>query len=317
MRSREIKLFDLHADTVSRLMAEGGNLRKNHCHLDIEKLSGYKKTAQFYALWGDCPPDKYAKSDCRRLLDALYGTAVSLFAAERARICRCDSSEGLEVALNAGKHAAFLSIEGAELLGGSDYLQVMYDRGVRMLTLTWNYDNDFAGCSASGSNLGLTAEGRRLVRDASALGVLVDLSHASEKTFFDVCDQTDVLLLASHSNAYAVCPHSRNLTDMQITEIIRRGGLCGINLYAEFLKTGGNCGIEDIISHIEHILSLGGEKILSLGCDFDGCERLPDGVANAGGLWRLYDAMLKRGICAKTANRIFYCNAAEYIKKYL
>ena len=123
----------------------------------------------------------------------------------------------------------------------------------------------------------------------------IDVSHLSEKGFWDVCEHSNKPFIASHSNAKAICKNKRNLSDEQIREIIRLGGCIGINFYPVFLTDNTYCGVCDIIKHIEHILSLGGENNLGFGSDFDGIDILPDGISGVEDYEKLINELLKLG----------------------
>ncbi|MCX7615297.1 MAG: dipeptidase, partial [Clostridiales bacterium] len=116
----------------------------------------------------------------------------------------------------------------------------------------------------------------------------------------------------------AVYEHRRNLTNEQLRILIHRGGICGINLYTEFLTSKlEKCSIDTIVRHIDHILSIGGEHILALGCDFDGCDSLPDGIESISDLTKLYDALIKRNYKKSLIDNIFYGNMSRFIEKNL
>ena len=230
----------------------------------------------------------------------------------------CCKPDDLEAAAQAGKAAAFLSIEGAELLPDRpDALDFAYDAGIRLITITWNYRSRY-GCSCViDQDEGLTEEGKQLVRDCAEKRIIVDVSHLSEKGFWDVCETIDGPFAASHSDSRALCRHPRNLTDRQFAEIARRGGLVGVNLYTPFLVRQSDSVIDDAIDHIERFLGLYGEKTVALGCDFDGCDALPAGIDGLGDMYRLADRMLALGYTERAVNGLFYDNAAAFIRRML
>ena len=322
-----MKLFDLHCDTLYECCETGKHLRENDLHVNRAAAQRYDHYAQFFALFcgARAPSEELAKGrDCLLDLPAdmrlehMLQTARREFNANADWLMFCRSAEDFRRAADAGKAAAFLSVEGAELLPDRpDALDFAYDAGIRLITLTWNYRSRF-GCScAVDQGEGLTAAGMQLVRDCAAKGIIVDVSHLSEKGFWDVCETMDGPFVASHSDARALCRHPRNLTDRQFAEIVRRGGLAGINLYTPFLVCQSDLVIDDAIRHIEHFLDLGGEQALALGCDFDGCDRLPAGIGGLGDMYRLADRMLALGYPARTVDALFYDNAAAFIGRML
>ena len=322
-----MKLFDLHCDTLYECCETGKHLRENDLHVSYAAARRYDHYAQFFALFcgARAPSEELAKGrDC--LLDTppderltrMLQTAQREFAANADWLMFCKSAEDLQGAAEAGRAAAFLSIEGAELLPGRpDALDFAYDAGIRMITLTWNYRSRF-GCSCViDQDEGLTEPGKQLVRDCAEKGIIVDVSHLSERGFWDVCEMTDGPFVASHSDSRALCRHPRNLTDRQFAEIARRGGLVGVNLYTSFLVQQGDSTIDDAIRHIEHFLSLYGEKTIALGCDFDGCDTLPAGIDGLDDMYCLADRMLALGYTESTVNGLFYEHAAAFVRRML
>ena len=196
-----------------------------------------------------------------------------------ARAKRAD----IDRAIAAGKIAAFLSIEGGEALAGSlGVLRMLYKVGVRSLTLTWNGRNELGdGVGASGK--GLTAFGRAVVREMNDLGMLVDVSHLSERGFWDAMKVSTQPLIASHANCRALCDHPRNLTDAQIRAVAGQGGVIGVTFVPDFLG-GETPSVDNVLDHIDHMIAVGGEDCVGLGSDFDGTKELPAGLADCTGL---------------------------------
>ena len=188
---------------------------------------------------------------------------------------------------------------------------------MRLVTLTWNYRSRFGCPSAIDQNEGLTDGGRQLVRALDARRMLIDVSHLSDRGFWDVCGLTDRPFVATHSDSRALCRNSRNLTDEQFAEIAQRGGLVGINLYTPFLVRQSDSVLDDAIDHIERFIGMYGEKIVALGCDFDGCDQLPVGIEGLGDMYRLADRMLALGYREETVRGLFYDNAFAFVQKML
>lgn len=147
--------------------------------------------------------------------------------------------------------------------------------------------------------------------------MLIDVSHLSDRGFWNVCELTDRPFVATHSDSRALCRNSRNLTDEQFAEIAQRGGLVGINLYTPFLVRQSDSVLDDAIDHIERFIGMYGEKIVALGCDFDGCDQLPVGIEGLGDMYRLADRMLALGYREETVRGLFYDNAFAFIQKML
>ena len=175
-----------------------------------------------------------------------------------------------------------------------------------MVNLCWNSDNALCGAALGGGG-GLTDNGREFVRAAQGCGVAVDLSHASERAFWDVLEIAEKPVIASHSNAAALSSEfPRNLTDGQFAALVKCGGGAGLNLCADFVGLGRDIGA--CCAHLEHFLALGGEKSVFLGSDFDGIAAVPRGLYGVQDMWRLYEALLARGHSEELVRDIFYGN---------
>ncbi len=289
-----IPYFDAHCDTLSVLHSRGAewSLGANAAQVDIDRLSAYSPAAQVFAIWGGHYEEKLAL--LRRGL------------ARDGRAVLCRTAEEVRKANAAGKVAALLSVEGAEILGCSiERLREARERdGLAMINLCWNSDNALCG-AAMDSGRGLTDAGRAFVRAAQDVGVAVDLSHASERTFWDVLEIAEKPVIASHSNAAALSSEfPRNLTDEQFAALVKCGGGAGLNLCADFIGLGRDIGA--CCAHIEHFLALGGEKSLFLGTDFDGIAAVPRGLYGVQDMWKLYEALLERGHSEELVQDIFY-----------
>lgn len=296
----EMPLFDAHCDTAFRTLEKGEGLYRNSGHTDLRRGGEYKPRVQVYAIF-DEGGDLRAKY--RRQLFHLK----SQLEMNSGIVSLCTSKADILKTISQGRQAAVISVEGAELLGcGEEGLREAYKDGVRAVNITWNHENALSGSNAEGTDRGLTPAGRDFVRRCSKLGVIVDLSHISDPGFWDTLETAEGQIMASHSNSRAVCAHRRNLTDDMFRALMARGGVAGINLYAEFL--GENADIETVVRHIGHFLELGGERNIGIGADFDGCDRLPRGIRGIQDMGRLYEALLNRGVPKNVADDIFFNN---------
>ena len=265
-------IVDGHCDTPMELYLRQEDLQDNTCQVSLSRaqtLAGYVQFYAFCTVW----------LDKRTSFEQHYEAALSYFDRQLDKhagsIVRCRTEADARAAIAGGKCGAFLSIEGAEAIScDPGKLELAYEQGVRMIAPCWNAPNALTGSIVSGG--GLTAQGREFVRRAQKLGILLDVSHISEKAFWDLCDITEKPFVASHSNSRAVCRHVRNLTDEQFKALCQIGGTAGLNLYGAFLKDDGPVTFEDVWRHIEHFLELGGEGHIALGGDLDGCSVLPE-----------------------------------------
>ena len=271
---------DLHCDTLLTLRQEHCGLENAPGHINLKKLQQGGALLQCLAIF---VPDHE---------DAVkYGITESpweFFNSQYALCCRemerfpeairpARSMADIRRNGEAGVISALLTVEdGACVEGKPERLQTMYDLGVRLLTLTWNYVNCFGHPNSPDPalhKLGLTQFGREAVQEMNRLGMVVDVSHLSEGGFWDVAEESKAPFVASHSCARALCDHSRNLTDRQLRALGDAGGVCGVNFYACFLKPEGkHTENEDILRHMAHIADKAGLEAVALGSDFDGID---------------------------------------------
>ena len=185
--------------------------------------------------------------------------------------------------------------------------------GLIMVNLCWNSDNELCGSAMDGGG-GLTEAGRRFVLAAQETGVAIDLSHASERTFWDVMEISRRPVLASHSNSAALCSDfPRNLTDAQFEALVQCGGGAGLNFCPDFL--GLTRDIDACCAHIEHFLALGGEKAVFMGADLDGMDDLPEGITGVESVEKIYEALLRRGHSEDLVRDIFYNNLIDILER--
>ena len=326
-----MRIFDLHCDTVDALAlrdvsatfsdqlgnATTGDLADNSLHLAGNRMRAVSDGwAQCYAVW---VPDDLAGTSLSPL--GFYDRCQHYFAGQMEAhpdvFAQARHAGDVEQALSAGKVAALLTVENATPVTSLDVLDRMAADGVRMITLTWNGANQIAGGAQEPG--GLTSFGKQVVRRMGELGITVDVSHLSDQGLADVLVATDAPLVASHSNARAMCNHPRNLTDSQFRAIAERGGLVGINYYRAFIRemsegeaASPTCEVtfDELSAHIEHFLDLGGEKVLALGSDFDGSE-VPAWLDGCEQVPSLIDRLASR-FGADIAHGIAYDNAASF-----
>lgn len=307
-------VFDAHCDTVQKICDFGGNLVENEYYIDINRLNLYDSYIQIFAAFIDKESDTLPPFErCNQIINQYIYEISDAY----NKIAHCLDFDDIKSALDKGKIASLLSIEGGEALNGKiENLHYFYGRGVRAMTLTWNYTNEIAGGICDEKGGGLTDFGKKVVSEMNNTGMLIDVSHISEQGFWDVIETTQKPIAATHSNAKKICSHPRNLTDEQICAIIKNGGCIGVNLYSEFLG-GGRCTIKDVINHIEHILALGGEDNIGLGCDFDGMSKLPEGIDGVQDIYKLFDEMNRCGYADLLINKIASGNFLNLCEKIL
>lgn len=305
-------LFDGHCDTILRCYLEGGGLRRQTGHLDLERRRGKSRWAQFFATFGS-PEDMPGRSLWEVFLEE-YALFRSEMDANADLVAFCRTGEEARAAFAAGKTAAFLSAEGAELLDcDPDKLRLAHRMGVRIVNITWNHPNALSGTNAEEPDRGLSEQGRAFVKTMGELGMLVDVSHLSDPGFWDVMEVTDRPVVATHSNARAIFPHPRNLTDEQFTAIINTNGVAGLNMYAGFL--GEDPDFDTVVSHLEHFLALGGENNVSMGGDWDGITQMPRGMSGIQDMEKLYEHLLRRNYSESLLEKVFYSNLMRVVNE--
>ena len=290
-----MKLFDLHCDTATKLYYSFTPFSSDDLHLSAPDLSVWEDVTQVFACF--CRP---ALSD-----DAAY---YSFFAMRQHLLDTLEHQQN-------NRLTPILAVEDARLLAGSrERLTRLYDAGVRILTLLWKGETVIGG--AFDTNVGLSAFGKDVLADCLTLGISPDVSHASERAFYDVLEASGSRpLLASHSNARKIRNHPRNLTDAQFSELIRTGGLCGLSLCPEHLAEG-EATSDDLLRHADHYLSLGGEDHIALGTDFDGISATPTDIRRNRDLISLAEKMARIGYSDTLIQKIFWKNAKDFFGKY-
>lgn len=217
--------------------------------------------------------------------------------------------------LKEGEIGAGLTLEGGEAFG-NDFvkLRTLYRLGVLALGLTWNQANLLADGAREPREAGLTLLGKEVVRANHQHGVLTDLSHLSDRGFWDVMELTDGVF-ASHSNARALCDHPRNLTDEQIRALIQNNGRIHVVFHPPFIKKNSDtASIADLMKHIDHICSLGGEKHLGFGSDFDGITDFVENLDDAGKYQHLINELL-RHYSEETVKGFAYQNFLRWVNQ--
>ncbi len=307
-----MKLFDLHCDTLYRAYTEKSTLFNDSFHISFAKSGMISPYIQCLAVW---IPDEYRGEDAVRLFQGCQEKLREQL--DGTELVHCRTRKELD-GLAQGGTGVVLTVEGGAVLNGRlENIAVLREAGVRMMTLTWNGRNELGDGVGVGNAGGLTDFGRQAVRELERQGIVVDVSHASEHLFDDVAEIAEKSFVASHSDAKAVCPHRRNLTDRQFGVIRDRGGLVGLNFCVDFLnKQGTNAKMYDIIRNAEHFLSLGGEKTLAIGGDFDGADIPPD-MTGIETMPRLYEMFLHHNYSESLLEDIFFGNAFRFFQNVM
>ncbi len=312
-----IPVFDLHCDTALELIGREDrperSLRKNDCHIDLDRagnLAGYCQcfacfTTPFMQEWMKISPQTVFEKEIEILHKALEQNADVITQAFTAR--------DVEENLHKGMMSAIFTIEGPAGFGFDPArLEELYKMGFRITSLGWNEKNPLAGSNVTGG--GLTDQGREYIKEAQRLGMIIDVSHISDEAFWDIMDVTQAPIVATHSNSRAICGHSRNLTDDMFLEICKTGGVAGFNQYDAFV--GDAPDLNTACDHFLHFMELDPEgKHIALGGDLDGCDTLPKGFDGVQSYPNLADALLLRGLSEENLYDIYWNNALGVMKR--
>ncbi|MBQ8963269.1 MAG: membrane dipeptidase [Clostridia bacterium] len=209
------------------------------------------------------------------------------------------------------------SCEGGEMFEGSVQRLAEFQKQIklRMVALTWNFENEIGFPAKEGPRPGLKPFGFKLLHAMDRHGILPDVSHLNETGFWDVCDHAALPPIASHSDCRWQCDVPRTLRKEQVKAIVERGGFIGINFYSYFLKEDGAATLDDAVRHIDEMCSLGAEHVLGFGSDFDGIEAWPEGLGDPTGFPVLLDALRKRGYSEQTLADIAGLNLWNLLKR--
>ena len=339
-----MKVVDMHCDTISKIAGEREKdghtlLRENSGHIDLLRMKESGYLLQNFALF----VDKGSCGDPWGKVQELYRIYQSELRANADLIAPALAFQDIAENEAAGKMSSMLTVEEGAVCGGDvGKLRELYEMGVRMLTLTWNYPNElgypnldaaaFQRTAGGGADFeaffytpdgerGLTEKGREFVSVMEELGMIPDVSHLSDAGFYDVLECTRKPFVASHSNARSVCRCARNLSDDMIVKLAERGGVMGMNFCADFLREvpAGSCtpgDLEAVTAHAGYITKLGGIEVLGLGSDFDGIdtnEALPGAESEE----KLWDALKKSGYSEDELDKIFFKNVLRVYRDTL
>lgn len=341
-------IFDGHNDVLSKLAKAGGLAGAKRFlsgldgAIDLPKARGGGFTGGFFAIWVPSPMDADAKMeemvqpaydlplpdqiDAEDALPSALCQAAILFELERLNALRVvRSAADIRACIADSRIAAILHIEGAEAIDTDLHaLDVFYAAGLRSIGPVWSRPNIFGHGvpfrypSGPDTGEGLTDHGLRLVRRCNELGIMLDLSHLNERGFWDVARHSEAPLIATHSNAHAICPHARNLTDDQLRTIAESDGMVGLNFAAAFLREDGrmlpDVPLTQVVRHLDHLMGILGEDRVGLGSDYDGAI-VPDEITDISMLPRLRDAMLRHGYGKELVKKLCHENWLRVLEK--
>ena len=294
---------DAHCDTLYQIAIKG--MRPNQCVVTPGRLESGGVGLQTFALFAGREGPKGTP----------YADALAMLAA--ASWLNAPMLTGALPDLPPQKPMGIFSCEGGEMLEGSLERLAEFQQAarLRMIALTWNFENEIGHPAAKGAKPGLKPFGMKLLGAMDRYGILADVSHLNEAGFWDVCEHTSLPPIASHSDCRWLCDVPRNLKRDQVRAIIDRGGFIGINFYSDFLRADGPATLDDVVRHIDALCELGGEHVIGFGSDFDGIERWPEGLGDPSGFPALLEALRKRGYNESTLEGIAGLNLWYLLKR--
>lgn len=301
-------IFDAHCDLLFKLWKKPSMNVYNdpNLHASIQNLQSQNARVQCFAIYVPDHLPQNEKFDAVLTQIHLFHTKILNVYPEIKQItCKED-----EESLSEGEIGALLTLEGCAPLGNQVYLaSVLYQMGIRSFGITWNYANYFADGALESRNAGLSELGFELIQTFNTLGAWTDLSHLNEKSFWDAIEHAENPI-ASHSNAFRLCQHPRNLRDEQLKALFQKNGAVGVTFVPEFTRQGKQPEIKDLLNQIDYICSLGGSMHLGFGSDFDGIENVIEGLENYKGYSLLTNELLKR-YPENLVQRFLYQNFAD------
>ncbi|MEJ8553273.1 dipeptidase [Tepidibacter sp. Z1-5] len=306
------KIIDSHCDSITRI--EDNNLSfhdNNITHINLSKLLKSNVKIQFMAVYIDYTipfPKCYFKA--LKYINKLHEYEKS---SNYIRIIK--SKNDLDYVMNNDNIVGIIiSIEGAHIIDDNiEIIKSLNILGIKSLTLTWNYKNKVACGAMENIDSGLTNFGKNVITNMNKLNMIIDVSHSSYKTFYDVIQLTNQPIIASHSLSNYINKHKRNLTDAQIKEISKLKGIIGINFYEEFV--GKDKDINSLVDHIDRIVDIGGSECIGFGSDFDGCKVI-NSLNDCTSLYLIIDELLKRNYNNYFIEKICYKNYLNLLSKF-
>lgn len=278
---------DLHVDTPTQLHRQQTTFNGDGLESGLAQMREGGTNLAVEVLW---PP---READWDAYTDQLFNTILRDNSMQDA-ITLVKTPMQAQAAIDTGRIAMLVALEGAHGIDkrGIGGLRDLHAAGLSMLGLTWSFSNQYAGSSGDQGG-GVTAAGWGLVVESNRLGVILDLSHASDQTTMEVCGWSHAPVIASHSNTDAIRPHARNLSDEAVRCIARSGGVIGVNFHADFV--GKTKDISAVADHADALRRIGGAGVVALGSDFDGLIKPVVGLPTAGDLPALWAELHRRG----------------------
>ena len=308
-----MKYIDLHCDTAYRMINENLHLDKSICKVNIENLKKGGALGQIFAFFLDL---EEVEDPFNGFMD-MYNNFILETERNKDSIKIVRNIEELKECEREEKLVAILSIEEGEVLKGNlENIKRVYDLGIRIITLTWNYENSlgYPNYNFKYKDKGLKEKGIEMVKEMEKVGIIPDASHLSDGGFYDLVKICKKPFIATHSNSREIMNHPRNLTDDMIKLLSNKGGVMGLNFCSKFVGENEVTSISDLVKHAKHIRNIGGIDVLALGSDFDGIENEVE-IKDTSEMNKLYYALNKEGFSEDDIEKIFYKNIIRVLKE--
>lgn len=319
------KLIDLHCDTIWRLMEAGKNatLENNPFCVNLKEMRRADTMAQFFACFVDMQwfqeENKFEEGYqyVKKMIERLR-KEVEHFS---DKIAFAKNEKEIEENREEGKISAILTVEEGGILNNKiERIEELRNEGIRLMTVLWNYENCIGYPNSKNAEImakGLKPFGFEVIERMNYVGMLIDVSHLSDGGFWDILQTSRVPVVASHSNARALCPHPRNMTDDMIRGLGEKGGVIGVNFYPPFIRESGKATAKNIVSHIQHIANVGGMESVCIGTDFDGFTGEEGEIGKVGQINTLYEELKRAKFTEKQIEKIWRGNAMRVIKEVI
>lgn len=286
-------IFDAHCDTLSKLYGDSRlDFYKEEEQLDVNypRLQHAGVKLQFFAIYLSESISPVSFDHILQFIDIFHKKIV-----HRPNMLFVKDVNDLHKVMLGGPIGAVLSLEGADAIAGNiSYVRVLFELGVRFIGITWNYANWAADGVMEPRRGGLTIKGKQFIKEMDKVGMIKDVSHLSVKGFWELAELSARPFIASHSNAWELCAHPRNLSKDQIKTIIQCSGRIGLTFVPYFIHNQSPVRINQLLTHLDHICSLGGERHVGFGSDFDGIEHWIENLENAGKYDNMINELCKR-----------------------
>lgn len=296
-------IIDMHCDTIQKMKDENLNFLDDNLSVNLKKM---QKSLPYIQCLGTFVHPKYniKNGGIQRALEIINNFYKTY---DENKLFLIKSKNDFYSKELEKKPGAILTIEnGSAISSDLKNIEVLYQKGIRIMSVVWNQDNELASGALTTNDKGLTHLGKQYVKKLQNMNIVVDVSHMSEKSFYDTIKISNKPIIATHSCCYNLCNHQRNLKDDQIKCIADAKGVIGVCFYRDFLTKNSKANVKDIVNHIEHIVNLVGIDYVGFGSDFDGIDKNaePIGINGPDDVYKIIKELKNRGYTDKDIDKI-------------